>query len=109
MMRVIFAVLVVIAAYCFIHLMVLAANAQVLMNAQLVCFSTAEAVDMFGRVQKQKPVAHGSNQAGFAVQLWLGHDGTFTILVSNPQGLSCPVSIGTDWSGENTIPKGKGL
>ncbi len=83
-------VLVLIAA-----LILFGANA----SAQVPCNQRAEIVTELAGKYKEVPVAIGVNSKGHLVEVLSSkHGRTWTIIVTSPDGTSCVVSVGENWS-----------
>jgi hypothetical protein len=44
------------------------------------------------------------------IEVWTSKDtGTFTVIVTNPQGISCVVAAGTDWFQQELVKESEGV
>ncbi len=68
-------------------------------SAQVPCNQRAEIVTDLAGKYKEVPVAIGVNSKGHLVEVLSSEHGrTWTIIVTSPDGMSCVVSVGEDWS-----------
>ncbi len=68
-------------------------------SAQVPCTQRAEIVTQLAGKYKEVPVAIGVNSKGHLVEVLSSEHGrTWTIIVTSPDGMSCVVSVGEDWS-----------
>lgn len=56
---------------------------------------------------KQSPIGMGISDAGELVSVFADKDGSFTIVVSTPNHVSCIRSGGTDWMSQKMKPEGR--
>ncbi len=74
---------------------------------QLQCGVRAEVLEFLSQKFQEAPVAGGITTTGSLIEILTDPDGgTWTIIVTSPQGLSCVVSAGEDW--RELIPKPPG-
>jgi hypothetical protein len=66
------------------------------------CASRTTLVQQLASQNKEQPVAVGLAEHGTRLEVLAGPDGTWTLLVSLPNGISCLINAGTDWQ---TIPR----
>ena len=73
--------------------------------AQPLCEARSAAVEYLADNYGETPVGHGlTNPNGLLVELFTSKDGgTWTLLVSHPNGTSCVIAAGKDWRG--VLPK----
>lgn len=90
--------LAILLAALFLTIAPIAGNSQ-----QMKCDKRAKIVAML-EVYKETSAGIGLAATGEVVELFVSEAGSFTILISTPQGMSCVASIGTDW---NRKPAGK--
>ena len=65
---------------------------------QIVCTPHGQVVDLLGQRFDEKRVALGVASNGGLVEVFTTQNGsTWTIVVTTPGGLSCPVTAGQDW------------
>ncbi len=73
------------------------ARAQTLAPAQQ-CDQRARVIGHLAKIYKEAPVAIGVTTTGGMVEvLTTGDGGTWTIILSNPNGISCLVAAGEGW------------
>jgi len=63
----------------------------------LPCGPRAEIVARLGEGYGERPVGRGISQGGTMVELLVGKDGSWTLLVTSPGGRACLVSAGEGW------------
>ncbi len=74
------------------------------------CMKTEMAISDLTDRFKAKPISQGVRPSGELVQLWSDGKGWFTILMINPNGVSCALAGGTDWGNDVTsMTKDKGI
>ncbi len=66
--------------------------------AQPQCNDRAHVLDLLAKKYKEAPIAAGvTNSGGLVEVLSDGKGGTWTIIVTTPQGMSCLVAAGEGW------------
>lgn len=73
----------------------LAANAY----AQVPCAERQRVIDRLGGVFGEVQVATGIAANGAAFEVYVSPEGTWTVFTSSPDGLSCLLASGHEWSG----------
>ena len=67
-------------------------------QAQMQCHQHKEVLGKFADTYKEAPVAGGLTQDGRLLQvLSSGDDGTWTIVLSKPDGMTCVIMAGEAW------------
>lgn len=66
-------------------------------HAQLVCGEHPEVVKNLGQKYSEKPVSMGLGNNGSMIEIFASKKGTFTIVVTRPDGKSCLVATGESW------------
>ena len=67
-------------------------------SAQSQCNDRAKVIDLLAQKYKEAPVASGvTNNGGLVEVLTDTKGGTWTIIVTTPQGVSCLVAAGEGW------------
>ncbi len=75
----------------------LGAHAQT-QSETLLCGQRASVIGRLGEKYREAPVAIGVTSTGGMVEvLTTGDGGTWTIIVSNPNGTSCLIAVGEGW------------
>lgn len=69
--------------------------------AQSVCGERSKFLKQLSRVHSEGPVAMGLVSNGSILEVLASTSGSWTILVTRPDGVSCVVAVGQDWE---TIP-----
>lgn len=65
---------------------------------QSQCNDRKQVIDLLAQKYKESPVAAGvTNNGGLVEVLTDGKGGTWTIIVTTPQGVSCLVAAGDGW------------
>ena len=65
--------------------------------AETVCALRAAIVPSLEAEYGEIAVGGGLLPDGRLLELFVSATGTFTVVATNPQGLSCVVAVGTDW------------
>ena len=65
--------------------------------AQTVCSTRAEFIDRFAHRYAENPVAMGLASNGGVVEVLASEGGSWTLLVTMPNGISCVVAAGENW------------
>lgn len=74
---------------------------------RIVCKTHGDVVDQLGQRYEEQRVALGLASNGGLVEVYSTQSGsTWTIVITTPGGLSCPVSAGEDWF--SVTPKAEG-
>ena len=66
-------------------------------SAQSVCGTRADLVTRLATVYGEVPVALGVSAQGNLVEVLTGPDGSWTILMTVPEGRACIVAVGEAW------------
>lgn len=84
------------------------ANAQTsTRNAMLPCGDTKELLKVLSEKYGEAPIGIGINTQGEMTTLFVSKAGTYTFVVSSPNGQSCVASGGTDWETSAVKPGGR--
>jgi hypothetical protein len=70
--------------------------------AQLPCGSRKEMLDILTKSYGEREVAHGLANTGALAQLFVGPDGSWTIVATSPSGTSCLIGAGHSWERKPT-------
>ena len=65
--------------------------------AQTACSTRAEFIDRFANRYAENPVAMGLASSGGVVEVLASENGTWTLLVTMPNGFSCVIAVGESW------------
>lgn len=65
---------------------------------KMPCAARSDVVKMLREQFGETPVAHGLAHTGAVAEVFLGPKGTWTIVATSPQGLSCMVGSGENWA-----------
>ena len=67
-------------------------------GAQMLCAERAQIVANLADKHKEAPVAMGLGANGALIEILTSADGgTFTVIMSRPNGTSCVMATGKDW------------
>ena len=66
-------------------------------NAMLPCGDTKELMKVLSEKYGESPIGIGINTQGEMTTLFVSKAGTYTFVISSPNGQSCVASGGTDW------------
>ena len=69
---------------------------------KMPCAARAEVVKMLRDHFGETPIAHGLAHTGAVAEVFLGPQGTWTIVATSPNGLSCMVGSGENWQSQVT-------
>lgn len=84
-----------ISAFALALLLALLAPAA----AQQVCMARSDLNALLGERFAEKPVAHGLSSSGRLMEIYARDDGgTWTLVVTTPEGNSCVVANGEGWA-----------
>ena len=67
-------------------------------SAQIPCGLRAAIAAQLKQVYAEEVVGMGLSDAGSLVELFVSPAGTWTVLLTSPQGISCMIGTGTDWN-----------
>ena len=90
----------------FAALLVAAALAPALVSsasAQARCGPRAEIVKTLGETFKEAPIGIGITQPGQVIELFASSSGSWTMVVTNPNGTSCLIAAGENWDMVRTV------
>ena len=65
--------------------------------AQLNCATRTEIVELLGQDFREKQNAIGLSADGRLVEIFSADDGTWTMLITTPDSISCLITHGQDW------------
>ncbi len=77
--------------------LITAAMAALPANAQSMCGPHEEMIKNLAGKYKEVRAGLGLAGDGNVVELYVGEDGSWTVLVTKPIGLTCMVAAGQDW------------
>jgi hypothetical protein len=63
----------------------------------LPCASRTDVVRILRETFGERPVGHGLANSGAVAELFSGPNGTWTIVATSPNGISCMVGAGESW------------
>lgn len=70
--------------------------------AQAVCGERGEVAGKLKEKYKEAPVSMGLSNSGSVVEVFASKTGTFTIVMTHPNGIACLMAAGENW--EEAIP-----
>ena len=65
--------------------------------AQMACLPRTDIISKLAEKHKEKQIAIGLETGGRLIEVFTSDSGSFTILVSYPNGISCIASSGENW------------
>ena len=66
-------------------------------HAQTVCSTRTNFLNELSSQHQERPIAMGLAANGSVVEVLASKDGTWTILATSPNGMSCVVAVGDSW------------
>ena len=78
-------------------------------QAQLVCGERPKMVANLKSFFQEEPKSMGLQADGSVVEVFVSPDGSFTMLVTIPNGTSCVVMAGQDWENLSSRKAGLGI
>lgn len=76
-------------------------------TAQAFCLPRDEMLKQWGKEYAEIPDHDGLGSNGGVIEVWVSPTGTFTIILSRPNGLSCVMKAGTNWGPVKKKAKGE--
>jgi hypothetical protein len=67
---------------------------------RMPCAARADVAKMLRQYFGETPIAHGLAHTGAVAEVFLGPKGTWTIVATSPNGLSCMVGSGESWQSQ---------
>jgi hypothetical protein len=67
---------------------------------QMPCAARAEVVKMLREHFGESPIARGTAHTGATAEVFLGPKGTWSIVATAPNGMSCMVGSGENWQSQ---------
>jgi hypothetical protein len=77
-------------------------------SAQSQCGPRQELVKNLGEKYKESPVGRGLTQPGQVLELFASQSGSWTMVVTTPNGTSCLIASGENWD-MMTLAKGTAI
>ena len=74
--------------------------------AQPVCGSHGTVSDNLRNGYSEAPVSMGVTTSGAVIEVFASEDGTWTLVITQPNGLSCLIAAGQDWESLPTLLSG---
>ncbi|SFO98355.1 hypothetical protein [Tranquillimonas alkanivorans] len=79
-------------------------------SAQSFCAERATVVERLNETYGESFAGGGLRNSSSVIEVWsAGADGTWTILMTRPDGISCIVAAGTNWRDELLVEPAKGV
>lgn len=72
------------------------------------CATRDKVVEALKNVYSENPVSLGLTDAGAVIEVMASSEGSFTIVITHPNGLTCPIAAGKAWQSISEKMKGKG-
>ncbi len=70
--------------------------------AQPICGSHNTVSDKLKKSYSEAPVSMGLTMGGGIIEVFASDEGTWTMVITQPNGVSCLIAVGQDWE---TLPK----
>lgn len=72
------------------------------------CATRDKVIEALNEVYAEQPVSVGLTDAGSMIEVIASTQGTFTIVITHPNGLTCPIAAGKAWHSVAEKLKGEG-
>jgi len=72
------------------------------------CASRDKVIEALSDVYSEQPVSLGLTDAGAVIEVMASVEGSFTIVITHPNGLTCPIAAGKAWHTVAEKVKGEG-
>jgi hypothetical protein len=72
------------------------------LQGQLPCGKRKDLIEVLKKNYGERAVAHGLANSGAVAEVYVGPGGTWTIVATSPNGVSCLIGAGEAWEG-NTV------
>jgi len=89
--------LIRVAAVGALAVIPVAADAGALVAHHMPCGARAEMLEILTKNYGEREVAHGLANTGALAQVFVGPNGTWTIVATSPNGMSCLIGAGHAW------------
>jgi len=96
-------IVAVLVLFLFVVLMVLSAPA----HSQVMCADRKTVVAGLEKRYSEEPVSIGLASNGSVLEILASPTGTWTIIITRPDGVSCVMAAGDSW--EDVPKKGRGI
>lgn len=83
------------------------AHAQEAAIITVPCGETKAIIESLGKDYHEQTIGGGLTKSGDLVRLFTSDKHTFTIVRSNPNGMSCLIASGLNWEGDQPEIQGK--
>ena len=67
-------------------------------GAQYLCESRSDLIGRLDKIYREAPIALGLMPNGQVLEVLTSANGTWTVIISKPNGLSCAMAAGEAWS-----------
>jgi hypothetical protein len=74
--------------------------------AQSVCGSHKTVADALAKRYAETPISMGVTIGGAVVEIYASPEGTWTLLITQPNGVTCLIAAGKDWENLPRLAKG---
>ncbi len=74
--------------------------------AQPVCGSHGTVAENLNKGYAEAPVSMGVTTSGSVIEVFASENGTWTLVITQPNGLSCLIAAGLDWESLPTMVSG---
>ncbi len=76
---------------------------------QPVCGSHKTVADTLKKRYAETPVSMGVTVGGAVVEIYASPEGTWTLLITQPNGVTCLIAAGKDWENLPKLAKGAAI
>jgi hypothetical protein len=76
-------------------------------QAQQICMDRVNVLKILDQKHKEAPASLGVTVSGEVVEVLVSEKGTWTIIVTTPNGVSCLVAAGESWENIERVAAGK--
>ena len=66
-------------------------------SAQPICGSHNTVSDKLKKSYSEAPVSMGLTMGGGIIEVFASEEGTWTMVITQPNGVSCLIAVGQDW------------
>jgi hypothetical protein len=74
-------------------------------QAQMICGQHTDVISKLKNNYEEQPVGMGLSTDGGLIEIYSSENGTWTILITRPSGVSCLVAAGDSWEElKSTVP-----
>lgn len=74
------------------------------LQAQMICGERAKVVQGLEEGYSENPISLGITSSGAVIEVLASKAGTFTIILTQPSGISCLLASGENWERVESVP-----